>query len=129
MENMNRPGYSNGKIYFVEIPSTDINTSSIFYKHVFGWEIHQGSDGHIEFEDTKGGVSGTWVIGLKPATTPGFLIHMMVDDVASTIELVTANGGKLVQPVDNSVPEITARCSDPAGNIFGLYQQASIEVK
>ena len=128
MENMNRPISSHGKIYFIEIPATDIKTSSTFYKQVFGWEIHQGSDGHIEFEDTAGGVSGTWVIGLKPAATPGFVIQIMVDDVASTIDLVTTNGGKLVEPVDKTVPEITAKCSDPAGNVFGLYQKRSADL-
>ena len=33
------------------------------------------------------------------------------------------NGGKIVQPVGVDAPEITARFSDPAGNVLGLYQQ------
>jgi predicted enzyme related to lactoylglutathione lyase len=35
---------------------------------------------------------------------------------------VTANGGKIVQPIGVDAPEITARFSDPAGNVIGLYQ-------
>lgn len=47
----------------------------------------------------------------------------MVDSVAATIEAVIANGGKIVQPIGMDPPEITARFSDPAGNILGLYQE------
>jgi hypothetical protein len=28
-----------------------------------------------------------------------------------------------VQPIGGDAPEITARFTDPAGNIFGLYQE------
>jgi hypothetical protein len=36
---------------------------------------------------------------------------------------IQANGGRIVQRVGADAPEITARFSDPAGNIFGLYQE------
>jgi predicted enzyme related to lactoylglutathione lyase len=49
----------------------------------------------------------------------------MVDSVAATIELITANGGEIVQPIGADAPEITARFSDPGGNVIGLYQQPS----
>jgi hypothetical protein len=35
---------------------------------------------------------------------------------------ILANG-KIVQPIGVDAHEITARFSDPAGNIFGLYQE------
>jgi hypothetical protein len=38
------------------------------------------------------------------------------------MDVVIANGGKIVQPVGADAPEITARFSDPAGNVLGLYQ-------
>ena len=47
----------------------------------------------------------------------------MVDSVAAVLDLVAANGGKVVQPIGGDAPEITARFRDPAGNIIGLYQQ------
>jgi predicted enzyme related to lactoylglutathione lyase len=47
----------------------------------------------------------------------------MVDNVAATLDTVVANGGAVVQPIGVDAPEITARFSDPAGNILGLYQQ------
>jgi len=47
----------------------------------------------------------------------------VVDSVATTIELVKANGGEIVQPIGADAPEITARFRDPGGNVIGLYQQ------
>ena len=43
--------------------------------------------------------------------------------IEATIKLVEENGGKITQQVGMELPEITARFSDPAGNILGLYQQ------
>jgi hypothetical protein len=47
----------------------------------------------------------------------------MVDNVAATIDAIVANGGTIVQPIGVDAPEITARFSDPAGNVFGIFQQ------
>ena len=47
----------------------------------------------------------------------------MVDNAVDAINLMIRNGGKIVQPIGADAPEITARFSDPAGNILGLYQE------
>jgi len=113
----------NGKICYIEIPALDIEHSADFYKQVFDWRIRRRSDGSVAFDDTVGEVSGTWVLHRKPASEPGFMIHIMVDNVEETMKAIISNGGKLVQPVGADAPEITARFSDPAGNVIGLYQQ------
>ena len=122
MENTRHPTLANGKVCYIEIPALDINRSATFYKEVFGWQIRQRSDGSVAFDDTVGEVSGTWVVGRKAATEPGLLIHIMVDSVAATINAVIAHGGKIAQQIGMDAPEVTARFSDPAGNVFGLYQ-------
>jgi len=116
------PTLANGKICYLEIPSMDIAGSADFYKRVFGWNIRQRGDGHTAFDDTTGEVSGSWVAGRPPATKPGLLFYVMVDDVASILDLIVASGGKIVQPIGAAAPEITARFTDPAGNVIGLYQ-------
>ena len=113
----------NGKICYIEIPSSDIARSADFYSRVFGWKIRKRGDGSTAFDDTTGQVSGTWVLGRPPGTTPGLLAYIMVDSVAAAVELVIANGGRIVQPIGGDAPEITARFSDPAGNVIGLYQE------
>ncbi|MGH7450937.1 MAG: VOC family protein, partial [bacterium] len=117
----------NGKVCYIEMPAIDVNRSASFYKEVFGWQIRRRGDGHLAFDDAVGEVSGTWVAGRKAATEPGLLIYIMVDNVAATIDAVIANGGKIVQPIGMDAPEITARFSDPAGNIIGLYHQPAGE--
>jgi predicted enzyme related to lactoylglutathione lyase len=123
MEDNNHPTFGNGKICYVELPAVDINRSAAFYKDVFGWNVRTRGDGSVAFDDTVGEVSGTWVTNRKPATEPGYLIHIMVDNIEATISLIIANGGKIVQPVGMDAPEITAHFSDPAGNVLGLFQQ------
>ena len=123
MTNENRPTLSNGKICYVEIPAIDVNVSMRFYQEVFGWQLRQRGDGSIAFDDTVGEVSGTWVTGRRPSGEPGILIYIMVDSVAAATDAVVASGGKIVQPIGMDAPEITARFSDPAGNVFGLYQE------
>ena len=60
----------------------------------------------------------------KALSDTGILIYIMVDDINLAIEAIIKFGGKIVQPVGMDAPEITARFNDPAGNIFGLFQEA-----
>ncbi len=123
MTNDKHPTFANGKVCYIEIPAIDINAAARFYKEVFGWQTRQRGDGHLAFDDSVGEVSGTWVLGRRAATEPGLLIYIMVDSVAATVDAVIASGGKIVQPIGMDAPEITARFSDPAGNVLGLYQE------
>jgi len=123
------PTLSHGKICYLEIPAIDINTSASFYKEVFGWKTRTRGDGAVAFDDGVGEVSGTWVLGRKPSTEVGLLISIMVESVAATVEAVVAHGGKIVQPIGGDAPEITARFTDPAGNVLGLYQEPAQENK
>jgi predicted enzyme related to lactoylglutathione lyase len=125
MEDNQHPTFGNGKICYIEIPATDIKVSVSFYEKVFGWKIRKHGDGSIAFDDAVGEVSGTWVTGRKPSTEPGLLISIMVDSVAATVDAITAHGGRIVQPIGMDAPEITARFSDPAGNVLSLYQHHS----
>jgi predicted enzyme related to lactoylglutathione lyase len=116
------PTLANGKICYIEMPANDIAGSADFYKKVFGWNIRKRSDGAISFDDTTGEVSGAFVLG-RPPQSPGFVMYIMVDSVAAAVDAVIAHGGRIVQPIGADTPEITARFSDPAGNVIGLYQE------
>lgn len=123
MGDVNGPTLGNGKICYIEIPAIDVQVSSQFYRTVFGWNVRARGNGQLAFDDGVGQVSGTWILNRNPMTEVGLLIYIMVDSVAATLEKVTANGARVVQPIGADAPEITARFTDPAGNIFGLYQQ------
>jgi uncharacterized protein len=117
------PNYANGKICYIELPTSDISVSSHFYKSVFGWNVRTRKDGSVAFDDTTGEVSGSWVKGRPPASQPGVLFYIMVDSVEETVKSVVTHGGVIVQPIGADAPEITARFKDPGGNVIGLYQQ------
>jgi predicted enzyme related to lactoylglutathione lyase len=117
------PTFANGKICYLEIPAMDVQRSVRFYESVFGWKTRHRGDGSIAFDDGVGEVSGTWVTGRPPSTEVGVLVYIMVDSVEETVKKIVAEGGKIVQPIGVDAQEITARFTDLAGNIFGLYQE------
>ena len=116
------PTFANGKICYLEIPALDIARSADFFKRVFGWNIRQQGDRNTPFDDITCEVSGSWVLGRPAASEPGLLFYVMVDNVAAILDLIVASGGRIVQPIGADAPEITARFTDPAGNVIGLYQ-------
>lgn len=122
MKDNQHPTVGNGKICYIEIPAIDVELSATFYKDIFSWNIRERGDGSISFDDAVNEVSGIWVTGRKMTTEQSLLIHIMVDSVADTIEAIIEHGGQVVQPIDEDIPEITAKFTDPAGNVFGLYQ-------
>lgn len=123
MADNNPPTLGNGKVCYIEMPAINVNESASFYNAVFGWQIRQRGDGSTAFDDSVGEVSGAWITGRPASKEPGLLIYIMVDSVAATVDAVIARGGKIVQPIGMDAPEVTARFSDPAGNVLGLYQE------
>ncbi len=122
MSNHFEPSFANGKICYLEIPAKDVHESSQFYQNVFGWNVRNDNMGNLSFDDTTGQVSGMWVTGREPATNPGVLISIMVYSVSETSKLIDENKGKMLETTDNEGTETIARFSDPAGNVFCLYQ-------
>lgn len=123
MSNQSEPALGNGKICYIELPSRDVRESSAFYQNVFGWKIRTRGDGSVAFDDGVNQVSGTWKKDRKPYGEIGMLVYIMVDDIEKAMKAVAENGGAIVQPVGKDFPEITARFSDPTGNILGLYEE------
>ena len=115
-----------GKICYIEIPAIDTSKSAQFYQRVFGWHIRQRNDGSTAFDDTTGQVSGTWVTGRPPSSTPGLIVSIMVANAAKTIDAIIAAGGEIVQPVNPEEREVYALFRDPAGNVLCIYQQSGL---
>jgi uncharacterized protein len=123
MNDTKQPNYGNGKICYLELPSRDIEESANFYQTVFDWNVRKRSDGSAAFDDGVNEVSGTWRTDRQPAIGIGMLVHIMVDDINSTIQKIIQLGGTIVQPLGMDAPEITAWFRDLSGNVLGLYQE------
>src|ERR1700730_8863822 len=115
MSNNNGPKLGNGKICYIEIPAINIETSSAFYRDIFGWKIRTRSNGSIAFDDGIGEVSGTWILGRKPSTEAGLMVSIMVDDIEETIKTLEANGSKIVYKMALGGDQFIAWFTDPAG--------------
>ena len=115
----------NGKICYVEIPATDADASARFYETVFDWKSRTRGDGAKAFDDSTGSVSGAFVLGRPAHTTVDVVTYVMVDDLDATLARVASAGGKIVQPRTLIGPSGDAYgfFADPAGNVFGLYQE------
>lgn len=118
------PTSMNGKICYLEVPAADVQKSADFYSKTFGWTLRTRGDGAVAFDDTTGEVSGAFVKGRATWTgSPGLLLYIMVDDAERAVKAIAANGGKITQPIGGDAPEITARFTDPAGNVLAIYQE------
>jgi uncharacterized protein len=118
-----QPTLGHGKICYIEMPSKDIAESTEFYEHVFKWNVRRRDDGSVAFDDGVGQVSGTWKLGRAPFGLSGLVVYIMVDNMDATLAAIVQHGGKIVVPVGADAPEITAKFSDPSGNVFGVFQE------
>ena len=91
-----RPKWRTGKICYIEIPAVDVARSAAFYQQAFGWQMRTRGDGATSFDDTVGEVSGTFVTDRPPAAQPGFLVYVMVAEVAAALAAIIAAGGEPV---------------------------------
>jgi predicted enzyme related to lactoylglutathione lyase len=121
-----QPSYRTGKICYIEIPATDIRESAEFYERSFGWKSRQRGDGSTAFDDTVNQVSGTWVLGRRPAAEPGLMVYIMVASAAAAADAVVAAGGEIVEPAHPGQREVVVLFRDPGGNLMGIYQQPGL---
>jgi predicted enzyme related to lactoylglutathione lyase len=57
----------NGKICYIQIPTSDIAKSDDFYQRVFGWNVRQRGDANTAFDEGVGEISGEWVLNRAPS--------------------------------------------------------------
>lgn len=120
-----------GILNYVQIPATDLDASATFFENVFGWRVDRhptvgklgDQTSYPEFADSTGRSGGAFVLGREPG---GIRPCVAVDSIDDALRAVIANGGEVVQPktaiVDGTHWE--AAFTDPAGNTFGLYEEA-----
>jgi uncharacterized protein len=117
---------ADGKICYLQIPANDVAESAAFYEAVFGWRTRTRGNGEIAFDDTVGGVSGTWVTGREPQR-PGITLHVMVADIDAAIARIVERGGEVVGPLTTlGEDEAYAIFRDPAGNELSVYQDPGL---
>jgi predicted enzyme related to lactoylglutathione lyase len=121
------PHFANGKVCYLELPAIDVDASARFYEAVFGWQIRRRDDGSVAFDDGVDEVSGSFRTDRPPASSPGIMVHIMVDYAEATLARVVANGGEIVAGIPADPPEITAHFRDVAGNVLSIFQERALQ--
>ena len=92
--------------------------SAAFYETVFSWRIERP---YPEFEVP--GLIGQWVSDRPVAPDGGLVAWINVDTIDESLDLVRANGGRVLEAPSPDGPErLLAAIADPAGNAVGIVQ-------
>lgn len=117
--------FTTGSPNWLDLGSPDTEAAAAFYGAVLGWQfVSAGPEagGYGFFQ-----VDGKTVAALGPLTEEGadsaWMIHFKTDDIATTVEAVTAGGGTLrMEPMDVMGEGWLAQATDPQGAQFALWQ-------
>src|SRR5260370_15031872 len=113
------------RVIHFEIPASDPERASAFYKKVFGWKVEKWP-GPMEYWMVTTGAEGAPGIngGLMKNTDVKTTTNTIgVDSVDAAVETVKKAGGKLVMP-KTAIPTVGyfAYLTDTEGNLFGVMQ-------
>jgi predicted enzyme related to lactoylglutathione lyase len=117
-----------GSPRWFELHTRDYAAAVAFYRDVFGWETQVVSDTD-DFRMTALTVDDTWLAGIMDATghlpegAPShWAIYFAVEDLDHALAIVTANGGAVTSPPQDTPYGILASATDPTGAAFRLVQ-------
>jgi len=113
---------SNQFIAHVEIPSTDLEASKVFYQKVFDWDLKDFGNGYSLFNSHKGITIGLRKVK-KVNSGDTTIFHVHIKNIEETLDKVVAAGGKIFR--EKTVIPVYgwyALLKDNEGNILGLFQ-------
>jgi predicted enzyme related to lactoylglutathione lyase len=115
------PAFRAGGISYLRIPAADPHRAADFYRVVFGWTVDADRP-DPSFSDGTGHVIGHFMGDLPVARQGGVIPYIFVARVNETIELVTMNGGEVVEQPYPEGNLWVATFRDPDGNLIGVWQ-------
>jgi predicted enzyme related to lactoylglutathione lyase len=117
------------RVVHFEVSADDPERAVVFYKDVFGWEIHKW-EGPQDYwliktgPDGQPGINGGLFVRKGPMT--GHVNTIDVPSVDEYLAKIEASGGTIALP-KMAIPGIgwLAYAKDPEGSIFGIMQADS----
>ena len=110
-----------GKLVHFELPARDTARAKEFWSSLFGWSF-QSWNGPVEYHMTEGIEPGGAIYHAEESEPGHPVVYFDTDDVDASTQRIRELGGDAddKQPI----PGIGwfARCKDPEGNAFSLFQ-------
>ena len=114
----------NPLISHVEVPATDLNRTSDFFKKVLDWDFKPFGNGYLLYNNHQGIMAGLRKVD-KVSKGNTTVFHVTVDKLDQVIEKAKNSGGH-IKVGKTTIPAMGwyAVISDPDGNSIGLYQKS-----
>lgn len=110
-----------------ELMTSNMDVAGSFYSRLFDWKpemMDMGNGPYAVFKSGDAMVAGMWPIPKEMAGMPSnWSTCFRVDSCDQTCEMVTKNGGKIMNP-PSDIPTVGrfAMCMDPQGAMFTMLQ-------
>jgi len=109
-----------GKIDYVEFPSTGIAEVKRFYSQAFGWGWTDYGPDYAAFDNAA--VDGGFVCDAVEAPAKP-LVVLYAHDLEAMAERVTAAGGTIVKPIFSFPGGRRFHFTDPSGNELAVWSE------
>jgi predicted enzyme related to lactoylglutathione lyase len=119
--------YPAGVTSWVDIEHPDLEAAAAFYGGLFGWTVEQATPPGVTPRYLIAQLDGVDAAGLGESVAsaggPAWHTYVAVDDADASAARVQASGGRLLDgPSDAGEGGRSARCADPFGVEFRLWQ-------
>ena len=110
-----------------ELSTHDYPAAFRFYERLFAWEktsaMDMGEAGMYQMFGRNGVVlGGMFNSSPQMPAPPGWLHYVLVDDVNRAVDVVTSDGGQLLNgPMEVPGGDWIAQCMDPQGAMFSVH--------
>jgi uncharacterized protein len=111
-----------GKLVHFELPAEDVSRAKSFWSGVFGWSFGDSAMPDFEYYMVQTGPEQGGAVYLAQEGEKGPIVYFDTDDIDGSISKVRENGGQADDKMPIPYVGWFARCSDPEGNSFSLYQ-------
>ena len=120
---------ANGSPIWVELSSSDLDTSISFYAELLGWQVTVSGPelgGYAEASKDGHRVAGLGPNRSKetgPANPDGWTVYLATDDIEGVVARAKDAGGQVIQkPMQIGGLGSMALVADPSTAVFGLWQ-------
>ena len=114
------------KINYVELPAKDINAAKEFFSTVFNWSFVDYGSEYTSFSGA--GVDGGFFTSdlVASSNTGSVLVVFYSDSLEATEKKIEEAGGNIITPVFSFPGGRRFHFSDPNGNEYAVWTEASL---